>query len=260
MRHIFRVFVCLVLTACASGHQTFYKPFGDAKSLQDVQFLGKGEEPQIFSSNNLDRDAKIAMSRGYLSIGASDFNGEQESVESVINQAKSVGALLVLVNSKFTESRYITMPLFIPDNRTTYHSGSMYGMNGSSSYTGTSSSYGTKVVPMTTRQERYDQTAVYFVKSTKKAKFGLVFEELTLDLRLKYERNNGVLISVVLEESAAFKANILPGDVLIQLNDTVITNVQQALSLMQNYSPQEGRCILKIIRNGTEKNIEIKFS
>lgn len=259
MRYIVTVVACFMLLACSSNHQVFYKPYADAKTLPDVQLLGKDEAPKVFSSNNMDRDVKIAISKGYYFIGVSEFNGEYESEQSVVNQAKSVGAVFVLVNSKFTESRAVTMPLFLPDSQTTYHSGSIYGAYGSTNYSGTSTSYGTKVVPITSRQERYDQTAMYFVKSTKKPKFGIMVDDLPLELRLKYERNTGVLINVVFEESPAFTANILPGDILIEFNGTIITNVQQALSLMRKYSPQEGGCILKIIRNGTVKNIEIKL-
>ena len=259
MRQIATVFACFILAACASGHQQFYKPYIDAKTLPDVQLLGNGEEPKIFSSNDMERDAKIAMSKGYRSIGVSSFNGESESEQAVINQAKSVGAVLVLVNSKFTESKSITTSLFLPDNQTTYHSGSVNGTYGSANYSGSSTTYGTKVVPITTEQQRYDQTAVYFVKSTKKLKFGLSMVDLPPELRSKYERNTGALIDVVMEESPAFLANILPGDILIEFNGAAVINAQQAANLMQTYSPKDDKCILKIIRNGTEKSIELQL-
>ncbi len=259
MRLVTTFVTCLLLSACASGFQQFYKPYVDAKTLTDVQLLGESDRPKIFSSNDMQRDVKIAVSKGYRPIGASSFNGQIESEQAVINQAKSVGAVLVLVNSKFTESRTITTPLFLPNNQTTYNSGSVYGTYGSANYSGTSTTYGTTVVPITTQQQRYDQTAVFFVKSTKKPKFGLMVIDLPPELRTRYERNSGALIDNVAEESPAFAANLLPGDLLIEFNGTPVINAQHAHELMQAASPRDGKCVLKIIRNGTEKSIELQL-
>lgn len=259
MRQITTVFACFILVACASGYQQFYKPYIDARTLPDVQLLGNGDAPKVFSSNDIERDVKIAISKGYRPIGESSFNGEIESEQAVVNQAKSVGAVLVLVNSKFTESRTITTPLFLPNSQTTYNSGSVYGTYGGANYSGTSTTYGTTVVPITTHQQRYDQTAVYFVKSTRKLKFGLYPVDLTPELRSKYERNTGAVIDIVAEESPAFAANVLPGDILIELNGTPIINAKHALEIMQSTSPKDGKCILKVIRNGTERSIELQL-
>ena len=259
MRIVATVVACVVLTACASGYQQFYKPYVDARTLSDVRLLGEGEKPKIFSSNDLQRDVKIAVSKGYRSIGASSFNGEIESEQVVVDQAKSVGAVLVLVNSKFTESRTITTPFFLPNNQTTYSSGSVYGTYGSANYSGTSTTYGTTVVPITTQQQRYDQSAVFFVKSTRKLKFGVLVVDLPPELRSKYERNTGALIDIVVDESPAFAANVLPGDILIELNGTPVINAKHAFGLMQSTSPKGGKCIFKVIRNGTEKSFELQL-
>ncbi len=258
MRLLTALVACVVLTACASGYQRFYKPEVDARTLPDVQLLGEGERPKIFSSNDLQRDVKIAMSKGYRSIGVSSFNGQIESEQAVVNQAKAVGAVLVLVNSTFTESRTISTPLFLPNNQTTYSSGSVSGPYGSANYSGTSTTYGTRVVPIT-QQQRYDQAAVFFVKSTRKMKFGLFTVDLPPELRSKYERNTGALIEIVAEESPAFAANILPGDILVELNGTSVLSAKHASELMRSAAPQDGRCILKIIRNGTEKTVELQL-
>lgn len=136
MRSRISVLAFLLLTACASGYQQFYKPYVDVKTLLDVQTLGQGETPKILVSNDLQRDVKGARSKGYQPIGASSFNGEIESEKAVVQQAQRVGAVLVLVNSKFTETRAITTPLFLPNNQTTYSSGSVYGTYGSAEILG----------------------------------------------------------------------------------------------------------------------------
>ena len=148
MHHIIVLAFCVILASCASPYQQFYKPYVDAKTLLDVQTLLPNEKPKIFSSNDLRQDAKIAQSKGYIPIGYSSFNGKIESESGVIQQAQQVGAVLVLINSKFVETRMITAPLFVPNNQTTYKSGSVYGSYGSVNYSGTSTTSGTMVVPM----------------------------------------------------------------------------------------------------------------
>jgi hypothetical protein len=259
MSRITIIIACILLTSCASGYQQFYKPYVDARTLPDVKMLGEGEEPNIFTTNDLDRDAKIAISRGYRPIGTSSFNGKLGSKQEVIDQAKEIGAVLVLVNAKFAGTRTTTSPLFLPNNQTTYNSGSVYGTYGSANYTGTSTTYDTTVIPITTHQQRYDQTALYFVKSSKRPKFGLFLIDLSPELRLKYERNTGAIVNIVAEDSPAFKANVLPGDVLIELNGNPITNAKHAKELMESTSPNDGKCSLKVIHNGTEKLIELQL-
>jgi hypothetical protein len=260
MRPTISLVLCAVLTACASGYQQFYKPYTDANTLPEVKVLAPEEAPKVYASNDLDRDVKIAQSKGYLVIGVSSFNGKLESEDAVIQQARRVGALLVLVNSKFTDTRTITTPLFLPNNQTTYSSGSVYGTYGSANYSGSSTIYGSTVVPMTTHQQRYDQTAVYFVKSTRKLKFGLSPVDLPQDLRGTLERNTGALIDIVFEDTPAFAANVLPGDVLIELDGVSVINAKHAGELMQSASPADGRCVLKVIRSGKERTIELKLN
>jgi hypothetical protein len=259
MRSITIFVMSLLLTACASGYNKFYKPFVDARTLSDVQLLGERDKPKIFLSDDLKRDVNIARSKGYQPIGVSSFNGKMESEQAVINQATSVGAVLVLVNSKFTGTRTITTPLFLPNNQTTYNSGYVSGTYGSANYSGTSTTYGTSVVPITTYQQRYDQNAVYFVKSTRKLKFGLYLVDLSPELRTQFERNTGAVIEAVAEESPAFVANILPGDILIELNGISVINTKNATELMKSASPKDGKCILKVIRKGAEKSIELQL-
>jgi serine protease Do len=251
------ILACALLSACASGHKEFYQPYVDVKTLPDVQTLAPGEKPKVFSSSDLDRDVKIAISRGFKPIGHSSFNGKMESESAVVQQAQQTGAVLVLVSSKFVETRSITTPLFIPNNQTTYSSGSVYGNYGSANYSGMSTTYGTTVVPITTQQQRYDQTAVFFVQSTRKLKFGLFPKDLTPELRSKLERNTGALIDIVAEESPAFAANVLPGDVLIEINEVSVLNAKHAGELMQAAHPADRKVRLKVLRNGAERVIEL---
>lgn len=267
--------VCLVaLTGCAhNGYREFYHPNFDPKNppvpTTDLKYLDQNEKPQIFSTNDMQRDVKIARSKYWLPIGYSSFNGPMGSQDQVISQAQALGAPMVLVTSQFTENRTITTPLFIPNNQTTYYngttSGQVYGNSGynanyNSNTTGTATTYGTTVVPMTSVQSRFDQTAVFFAQYVKKLKYGLSVTPLTPELRQKYERNTGALVDIVFENSPAFIANILPGDIVTEIDGKVVENNLQAMALMRDTQPANGLSTIKVIRNGTEKTIKVQLA
>jgi len=268
--------ICLVaLTGCAqNGYSKFYQPYFDPQSPPpqisdaDLKYLEKNETPQIFSSNNLPRDVLIARSKHWMPIGYAAFNGKMGTQDQVLSQAKAIGASMVLVSSQFTENRTITTPLFIPNNQTTYYNGTTngqvygnYGNNATfnSNTTGSATTYGTTVVPMTHVQSRYDQQAVYFAPFLKKLRFGIGVDNLTPELRAKYERNTGALIGIVYEDTPAFKANILPGDILTEIDGKSVESAPQAMNLMNNTQPANGLSTLKILRNGEEKTINVKL-
>lgn len=273
MRSLLSFFLVL-LTGCQNDFSAFYRPYFNPQSppaglvISDLKYLDQNETPQIYSTNDMSRDVKIARSKNWVSIGQSSFNGKAGSQAQLLSQAKSIGASMVLVTSKFTENRTITTPLFISNNQTTTYNGTtngqIYGNKGNSATynsntTGTATTYGTTVVPLTSVQSRYDQDAVYFVRYTKKLKFGIRLESLTPELRAKYERNTGGLVDIVFEDTPAFNANILPGDIITEIDGKIIENGPQAMEWMRETHPANGVSVLKILRNGTEKTINLQL-
>jgi serine protease Do len=268
------VFCLVLLTGCQNGFSAFYRPYFNPQSpptglvISDLKYLDLTETPQIYSTNDMSRDVKIARSKHWVPIGQSSFNGAAGSQAQLLSQAKSIGASMVLVTSRFTENRTITTPLFLPNNQTTYYNGTtngqIYGNNSNSATynsntSGTATTYGTTVVPLTSVQSRFDQTAIYFVLDTKKLKFGISIVALTPELRTKYERNTGALIDIVFEDSPAFNANILPDDILTEVDGKAVLNAPQAMELIKNTQPANGISIVKVLRNGTEKTINLQL-
>lgn len=255
MRSFVLAVTAIILAGCAqSGYKQFYKPYVDATSVPDVELIAEGQEPQVFGTDDFDRDANILLSRRYIPVGYSAFNGSYEDTKNAAAQAKSVGATIVLVSSQYTNTQTTTSALFLPDTRTTYHSGSVQG---NTTYSGISTTYGTTAVPYTSHQRRYDQTAMYFVKSNQKYKYGVQFTNLTPAQRSQYERNTGVVINIVIEDSPAFLANVLAGDVLIAIDGTPVRNVDHATQVMGSVPSSQDQSILRVIRNGEEKDIEV---
>ena len=275
MKLIFSLLIITLITGCAqSGYKTFYTPHVDINTLSEIELLATGIEPEVIGSNNFSEDLHTLRSKGYISIGQSLFNGGYEDTENAATQAKKIGATLVLVSAKYTNTSTTHSTLLIPDNKTTYHSGTAnsqtaynnsYGSylgssNSNSSYSGTSTSYGTKAIPITKNHRLYDFLAIYLVKSTKKFRFGLSFSNLTPSQRIQLERNTGVYINVVLEGSPTFYANVLPGDVLISVDSKQVYGQRQAAQLMNNFDINAKKaCELIVIRKEKTKKIMVNF-
>ena len=253
MRKALLIAAVVILTGCANGFQQYYKAHPEADTRTDVVRLADGATPVIQRSNDMRRDVDIALSRGYVIVGQSSLNGSAQSDAMLIAQAKAVRATLVLLSSTFTESRSITTPLVLPNNQTTYSTGRV----GSANYNSSSTTYGTTVVPITTQQQRYDQNAVYFVKSTRTYRVGVMFDNLTPELRTRYERNTGALVRVVMEGTPAFTANVLVGDVVTEINGATVIDIKQFTEQLRVASATEGTFTLKILRNGAERTVTV---
>lgn len=251
-------FAIVALSGCAtSGHQTFYQPYIDETFLADVELLREGQKPDVYSSDNLERDIPVMLSKGYVVIGASAFNGGFAGVDEVAAQASRVGATIAIVRYEYTGTQTSTVPLFMPTTSTSYHSGSVQGYGGFATYSGTSRTTGTTVVPMTTNQRRFDQEAVYFAKLNRRLKYGVYLDDLSPDMRRKIQRNMGALVSVVVEDTPAFLANVLPGDILIKVDGTDVRNMEHALYLMGRDQDTPGVGVLTVLRDIGEVELTI---
>lgn len=258
-KYIIFLLIVLLFGCATNNYQKFYKSNVDTMTLKAVELLKSGEEPQIFNSDNFDRDFKILLSKNYSAVGYSAFNGGYQGEDKIKEQARRIGASIVLTNAKYTHTLTTVSPLFLPNTTTTHHSGTVMSGGNLGIFDGTSTSHGTTVVPMTQQQMRYDQQALFFVKSTQKLTYGVIFSELPNKLKAELERNTGVLIYVVVENTPAFYANVLDGDILIKFNDVDIINKRHLEDVMGSYNSSRGKCIFKVIRNGKEKDITINL-
>jgi hypothetical protein len=274
MKLIIGMFFIVALSGCASsGYKSFYKPILDVNNLNEVELLSPNEDPKVLTSNDLKKDIYTLRSKNYIAIGSSSFNGGKESIENAVDQAKEIGATVVLASSNYTNTQTTASTLLLPNNKTTYHNGlassnstysNSYGKkigssSSSGSYIGTSTEYGAQAVPFTSNQRRYNQSAVFFVKSTIKPRFGLATTDIPQALRVKIKINTGSMIDVVLEDTPAFYANLLPGDVIISINGINVKNPGHGIEIM-NSTPREQKISqFKIIRDQEEKDVAINL-
>ncbi len=234
---ILPLFVVIILSGCVNNYKEFYRPSIDIKTLKNIDKIELNREPKLIEVNDLEQEVGSLRAKHYVVIGYSSFNGKYEDRKNAIEQAKSIGASIVLVNSKYSNTQSTTSAFVIP------------GRNAFQANT---------VIPYTSHQRRFDQNAAYLVKFKRIEGYGINFSDLTQEQRTKYGRNHGVLIVTVFEGLPAFNANIVTGDILIGVNGNRINNAKQA-KIELTKSGKSDFSILTIIRKNIEKDIRVEF-
>jgi hypothetical protein len=246
------------LTACASGYREFYRPNPNLspERVAVLRVAPPTGQPIVERSrpDSADRVLDAYSKRGYIMIGNSMFNsGRPESEESAVQQGVAVGADLVLIlNPTYTGSVTSSLPITTPTTTTSYTNATAkaYGRGGPvTAYgSGTTTTYGTQTtyIPMTVN--RSDYGAVYFVKQ----RFGLgaFFRDLDDSERQRMQTNRGAVARLVADNTPAFTADILVGDVFVAIDEQPILNAE---SLSRLLVERRGKTVkLSTVRNGAQ--------
>jgi len=220
MRSAILIASIVVLSGCANPYADFYQGAQDAR-LHPRYEASQGA-PTIQMVADPEASAKVAERRGFQVIGISSFTGGDSGAteRNLLEQATKVGASVVFYSVKYLGSQQTTVPITMPDVRTTYSSGTAtaYGAGGPvRAYgTGTSTTYGTQTtyVPITTHRHEY--VAAYLAKF--RYRLGARCMDLPDEVRQRMGSNSGCLVKSVVDGSPAFSADIMGGDVIVSVD------------------------------------------
>lgn len=104
---------------------------------------------------------------------------------------------------------------------------------------------------------RYNQSALFLAKSSKKLRFGLFTEDPTPDQRKQYERNSGAVVRTAVEGSPVYIANIVPGDLVFGINGKSVQGNEHLSQLLTDIPQTADKVVFKVIRNNIEKDIVV---
>ncbi len=259
LRRLVLVLLLGVVGGCANNFARFYQGMPDARIRPG--YISSVEPVRIYSSEDLQKDVRALMSKGYIAVGQSSFNADASSVNQsqLLEQASKVGAHVVLVRSRYTHTESGVMPLTLPKTTTSYSSGTAtaYGPGGSvTAYgSGTTTTYGSQTTYIPYSSQRSDFNAVYLVRI--KGRLGFYAIALDDDTRRKLGSNAGVRVDVVVEDSPAFVNDVLPGDIVLKFNDATIRSPEHYQELLNAYSGDAVN--LTIHRDGTTLTKKLPF-
>ena len=255
----------LILVGCATGYASFYTAETSAtpETIVASRAAPPPATPILERSAPGDADTILAAyaKRGYSMIGHSMFNsGRGESEAAALKQGQTVGADLVLVfNPQYTGSVTSNIPITTPTSSTSYTRGSATAYSSGRPVTAygnaTTTTYGseTTYIPMTVN--RSDYGAVYFVKQH--FNLGAFVRDLNDGERQELQTNQGVVVVTIVDDTPAFKADILPGDIINAVDGVKVSN-QEGFGKLT--AACKGRLVaVKLIRRGQqlEKTVQL---
>ena len=220
------VFILLLFNSCASSSSIvkWYEPYRTPEERgYTAIYLSQNAEPRVISSSNISNDLFGYLSRRYIIIGESGWNGPSAEIVNEIKQhSKNIGATIALYSIEYTDTRTTT-----------------------SYYQGTGGTYSVR---------RYDFTVYFLVEFTDDVGFGLNLVNLNDRIRQEYQRNTGAFVHIVYTDTPAFYANIIRNDIIISINGNEILNANDGWRIIDNF--KKGDLIrMEVIRNGRIVNI-----
>lgn len=266
MRNALVVTLVLALSACASGYVQFYRPVDGAtpEAIAANRAAPPPATPIVERSQpgNPDQILDAYAARGFVMIGHSMFNsGRTESEDSAIYQGQKVSAdLVLLLNPRYTGSVTSSVPITTPTTTTSYSTGTAtaYGSRGPvTAYgSGTTTTYGsqTTYVPMTVH--RVDYGAIYFVKQ--RYGLGVYTRDLNDSERQLLQSNRGAAVRIVVNDTPAFNADILVGDIITALDGELISSAQSFAEISRR--KRGGLVAVSLIRQGKRLEKSIRFN
>lgn len=230
-RIFFTVALCLTVYGystvafCSSPISQFYKGAADAKALPDYEPVS--EKIKIYSSDNLDRDKKDYLQKGYTVIGSANFAGTTPSVNNnfqlelqnnLLSQAQDINAHIVLFKQAPYSDKY--------SDFTVLFLAKVYFQ------------FGIHLIPL-------DDAARNSIRGNKR---------VTVD----WSHNEGAMVYCVVNGSPAYQADILEGDILLTIEGETVQTPQHFKKLIDKYAGQT--VSFEIVRNGQHihKKIGIK--
>jgi len=221
-----------------------------------------GTEPQLLTSTDMQSDATSMLENGYFLIGRSSFRSPPINEAEAIDQAKKVGADIVLTKKEYvnTVTESVPMTQWLPDQTTTVSERTAYQAT-----PGAAPAVKTHELTQTVQGESYttyvSETVDYynysatFWKKTKPMKFGVLVQSLDETTKKQLQSNRGVIVNVVVRKTPAYNADILKGDIITLFNSEPIVDADDFFAKIKAHAGQD--VIVRIIRNGVTKDIAL---
>lgn len=263
----------VALAGCANGFEKFYRPDPAAQQVKGKPFMAPiPATPSLYShSNDVQADAKRMAENGFILIGTSSFSGAANKVHEsqALEQAKKVGATVVLVKSQYQGTVTGTMPFTVPGapQVSTVNTAGTVNAYGSGGYaTGNYNATSTITSPgiPTTYQIPYsvvrnEYFASYWAaQDPNKARLGARAAPLPDAMRSELQRNTGVYVPIVMRGTPAFRANVLEGDVIVRIGGEEVIDPSGFDTQLTRFAGSD--VVLTVIRNGTSHDISVRLN
>lgn len=256
--------IAVTFAGCTSTHQRFFKstvaePHPALAEYDSHNLAVYNGEPKVFFQHFDDALGRRLIEDGFIMLGYSSFNGRQEGVEAIKNEAKRLGAEIAIAESQFSHTVSGAVPITSYSPQTVRTSGTVYTSSGnwatySGTATGTSSQ--TNYVPYSVA--RYDQSTSFWTRTARPRILGAVPAEMTAEDRQKVGVNQGVRVVACVRDSPAWRANVLPGDFILAVDSQPLGSLKELTDRLVSRAGQ--RATLLIMRGSERKELSVDLN
>lgn len=251
----------VLLTGCFNGYTRGYRsyvatgPMGETPNV-DV-YSGYTE---LHQTESPDEDAKKLVRQGYVLLGESAFNDESGPIAANMREhAQKIGADIVLYSDMHlgTEQRMLRQEIPHPDNVQTATITEVVGGVPQTRTLTLNTPVPPEIVYTPYTVEHYSHWASFWRKGIQPT-FGAVYTELDEQSRRTLERNTGVKVINVIDNSPAFDADVLVDDVIIAVSGHQIRSCADMDADLKFYAGMSVQ--LDILRKGQPKTLFVTFN
>lgn len=243
----------LPTSVAANDWEKFYRPMNSMPTVP-----ASGDPETVPSTGDFDRDAEAMWRRGYAPIGFTSFSTDNGKTSDAVRLAKKLKARFLIIRTNLTSSSTTSVPLTLPTTQTSYTSGTAnaYGSGGyaSGTYSGTTTTYGTKTTYIPITVERFDKLAVFF-QEVPRVGMGIYARELTADEMIALDTRKAIAVRFVRDGSPAYAADIFPGDIITHLNGQAV-DPQVVQSAVTGAQPIK----VHLFRKGQPRDLEMTIA
>lgn len=228
---LFIALFSFLLFSCVSSKLTILEDSYSAMQYDNnIVFLNPEgcENPQIITTDNIDNSYLEICAKHYCPIGNNAFYGIKfNDYEYLKDFAKKIKADIILLEEKYRKTD-------------SYNSGYIGAYGGSLS---------------TRNYDIFDYNVYYFRKFDASGLIGFSYDNLNEMQRTENKTNTAVIVTLVLEDTPAFYANLIRDDIIITMNDSPVINAKNFSEMLQS---RKSVNTFTILRDGKKLEISIK--
>lgn len=268
-KQIITLLIASYAMALTSGcAKNYCAKFYQSTNPNEAQLESYSKNTRIVRTLDIVNDHKGFIKQGYVTIGRSTFWQDGNIPEKyLIAQGKKVGADVVLFQEDHTGS-YLqsgTTYDYMPEQTiNTQGTATVTGLGAYGNRTA-NVDYSSQSTAPAKMQARTTINTVHrftcdtvFMRKGKAPIHGLVLAELTSAQKREIESNNGASVLFTVNSSPAYDADIIDGDVILDINDNKVKSAKFASSLLSELAGSE--VTIKVWRGGKVISRKVKLN
>lgn len=229
--------ITLFLVGCSNAYKENFVPISSLSWYQPITPMQGQDSPKLIKINDK-VDLAVWLEKGYFLLGYSHFYDYSEDDSSAKNFAQELNADLLILSRQYVGEVQKLETVFTDD---------FCGFSHVRSHRGhyvVVPHYHTHAQTIPRTYNLFNTYAFYLCKGSADC-IGLFLREMTSSEKQKTETNRGVVVVATVNSSPAYRAELLPNDIILRCNDKQFSSKNEFITQLSH----PGTYHLQIWRN-----------